>query len=103
PVVPLLVPVNIRKLSRIIAFLLRDSGFVVEDGVAGPDRDTPKRRDRLPVELLDPQQNVSLVHGLEVEVSSNNTVGVDNRTAHVCPDFWSIRSLDGCSSSRSGG
>ena len=47
------------------------------------------------MEFLEAKQDVGLVHGLEIEVGSNDAVAVDGHVALVGTNFGSIRSLDG--------
>ena len=77
-----------------LRLLSGDLGFVVEDRVTGADRDAAEGGDDLAVELFEPEQDVGLVHGLEVEVGADHTVAVDDRPAHVGPDFGSVGGLD---------
>src|SRR5262245_36454081 len=91
PVVPEELPVNISSLSRI---MLHHLCFVVKDSVTGPNRDAPERRDGLAIELLNPEKDVGLVHCLQVEVGSDDTVAVDNGSTHICPNLRCVRSLD---------
>src|SRR6516225_5406481 len=81
---------------------LYDTSFVAQDRIAGSDRDAPERGDRLTVELFNAQQDVGFVHRLEVEVSADDTVGVDDRATHVGPDLWSVGGLEHGGGDRSG-
>src|SRR5215469_434743 len=77
-----------------------DCAFVVEDCVAGSNGDSPKGGDGDTVEFLNTKENVGFVHGLEVEVGSDDTVAVDDGASHVRADFRSIGSLDDSGANR---
>src|SRR5262245_38444730 len=98
PEAPLEVPVKVRSLSRI---MLRHLCFVVEDRITSPDGDAPECSDWLSIELLNPKEYVGLVHGLQVEVGSDDTVAVDDGSTHICPYLRCVRSLDRSSTCRS--
>src|SRR5215831_12088494 len=84
-------PVKVRSLSRI---MLDHPCFRVEDCVTGPNGYASEGCDRLTVELFDTKQDVGLVHSLEIEVGADDTISVDDRAAHVGPNFRSVRGLD---------
>src|SRR6266404_1458336 len=65
-------------------------GFIVEDSITGPDRDAAEGGDDLTIELFEAKQDVGLVHRLEIKVGANHAVAVDDHTAHVCSNFWSV-------------
>src|SRR6516162_1166097 len=103
PVAPYWVPVNMRNPSRIMAVSLSHLDFVVQDRVTGSDGNPTEGGHRLSIELLDPEQDVRLVHGLEVEVGADHTVAVDHRAAHIGPDLGSVGGLHGRRRGRRGG
>src|SRR6266403_1416498 len=70
-------------------------GFIVEDCITGPDRDATEGGDDLAIELFETKQDIGLVHCLEIEVGTDHAVAVDNHTAHIGPNFWGVRGLDG--------
>src|SRR6516162_3821504 len=93
PVAPYWVPVNMRNPSRIMVSSLGNLDFVVQDRVASSDGSPTESRDGLPVELLNPEEDVGLVHRLQIEIGPNDTVAVDDRAAHIGPDLGGVRSL----------
>src|SRR6185312_2356713 len=88
---PLMVPVKVRSASWI---MLVHHCFVVKDGVDRADDNAAEGRDDHTVELFEAEQDVGLVHGLEIEVRAHDAVAVDSDPAHVGADFGGIRGLD---------
>lgn len=69
---------------------LDDLRLVGEDGITGTDRDAAEGGDGLAIEFFNSQQDVGFVHGLKVQIGSNDTVAVDDRTTHVGSDFRGV-------------
>src|SRR6185437_8137409 len=79
PEAPLPVPVNVRSASRI---MLHHLCFVVEDRINGADREATERGHDLTIPLLETQQDVGLVHCLQIEIGADDAVAVDHHAAH---------------------
>src|SRR6516162_6147415 len=69
--------------------------FGIDESIARPNRYASERGNWLSFKLLNPEQDVSLVHGLEIEIGTDDAVAVDDRATHIRPDLWSVRGLDG--------
>src|SRR5262249_8686845 len=89
-------PLNWRNASRI---MLAHRCFVVEDRCSLANWDATEGRDGVAIGLRNAEQYVGFVHRMQVQVSADNAIAVDDCATHVGSDFWGIRGLD-CSGCR---
>ena len=69
-------------------------GLVIQDCVARTHRNSTESSYHFTVKFFQPKQNISFIHGLEVEVGADHTVAVDHRPTHVCANRRGVGGLD---------